>query len=252
MSDLEVPLRFEGLQRRLLRLVEQKIRNGEITERSLAREIERSQPHIHNVVHGHRGLTTEVCDDLLTHFDLSLLDLCDDGEMFHHLLSRGRPGKRSMAVPVLRDRLGPGWPYPDLEQIDDWVPVRNVPGEPLRTPVFVRIAEDPALPSAFQGGMRMALLECVPEARLRIEREGWYAVHTIGGEVIRQLRKEAAGLLVVGQLNLFDERGQNWPPVDFAQHLRFVRARVRWIGEDPRKSPSLDQAGWLRSPAESR
>jgi hypothetical protein len=252
MTDLEVPLRFEGLLRRLLHVVEQRVRNGETTERALAREIQVSQPHMHNICSGHRALTTDVGDDLLAHFDLSLLDLCADDEIFHHLMSRGRPGRRSLAVPLLRGRLGPGWPFPDPALIDDWVSVRSVPGEPLRTPVLVAISDDSSLPSEFQGSGKTALLECAPEARIRIARDGWYAVRTSEGEAIRQLRKVTAGLLILRQTTLFEEHRPGEPPISFAQQLRFVRGQVRWIGEDPRRSASLDQAGWLRSPAESR
>ena len=75
----EVPRRalvtFEDAQLELLAYVRDRIRNGELTERSFARQIGISQPHAHNALKGVRTLSADVLDAILRHFHLSLLDL---------------------------------------------------------------------------------------------------------------------------------------------------------------------------------
>jgi len=55
-----------------------RIRNGEITERGLARKTGLSQSHIHNVLKGARILTPEVADRIMRHMKLSILELLAD------------------------------------------------------------------------------------------------------------------------------------------------------------------------------
>lgn len=53
----------------------QKICNGELTERGLARRVGLSQSHIHNVLKGARILTPDVADRILGELNWSLEDL---------------------------------------------------------------------------------------------------------------------------------------------------------------------------------
>ena len=68
-------LTFEDAQLRLLAYIRNRIRNGELTERALARQIGISQPHVHNALKGVRTLSPKILDSILRHFRLSLLDL---------------------------------------------------------------------------------------------------------------------------------------------------------------------------------
>lgn len=52
-----------------------RIRNGELTERGLARRIGISQAHMHNVLKGARILTAEVADLLMLELNLTVPDL---------------------------------------------------------------------------------------------------------------------------------------------------------------------------------
>ena len=52
-----------------------RIRNGEITERSLARMAGVSQPHVHNLLKGRRELSRASADRLLKAMRLSVTDL---------------------------------------------------------------------------------------------------------------------------------------------------------------------------------
>ena len=58
-----------------------RIRNGELTERNLAKRIGLSQGHMHNVLKGTRILTAEVADLLMLELHLSVGDLVNTEEL---------------------------------------------------------------------------------------------------------------------------------------------------------------------------
>lgn len=66
---------FQELQLRLVRHLQQRIRGGEITERRLARVVDVSQPHLHNVLKGKHAFSIATADKILRHLNLDLLDL---------------------------------------------------------------------------------------------------------------------------------------------------------------------------------
>jgi len=68
-------LTFEDAQFKLLAYIRNRIRNGELTERALARQIGISQPHVHNALKGVRTFSPKVLDSILRRFQLSLLEL---------------------------------------------------------------------------------------------------------------------------------------------------------------------------------
>ncbi|HLK47599.1 MAG TPA: helix-turn-helix domain-containing protein [Bryobacteraceae bacterium] len=72
---------FEELQLRLVRHLQQRIRGGEITERRLARVVEVSQPHLHNVLKGKHAFSIATADKILRHLKLDLLDLIAPEEL---------------------------------------------------------------------------------------------------------------------------------------------------------------------------
>jgi transcriptional regulator with XRE-family HTH domain len=59
-------MNFERLLQCLVMEVNRRVRNGEWTERQLARRSGISQPHIHNVLKGARTLTPDVADQLMS------------------------------------------------------------------------------------------------------------------------------------------------------------------------------------------
>jgi hypothetical protein len=80
-SESICPMNFSDLQRRLISFVVTKIRNGEFTERGLARMLGVSQPHLHNVLKGARPLKPQFADYLLEHFEIGILDLVESEEI---------------------------------------------------------------------------------------------------------------------------------------------------------------------------
>jgi hypothetical protein len=72
---------FGALQARLIRFVNDRISNGDVSERGLARMLRVSQPQIHNVLKGVRRLTPDLADNLLICFGMTVLDLLDTSEL---------------------------------------------------------------------------------------------------------------------------------------------------------------------------
>lgn len=72
---------FGLLQNRLLERLRRRIRNGELTERQIARLTGLSQPHIHNVLKGAKILSPESADLVLLQLKISLFDLFDPEEI---------------------------------------------------------------------------------------------------------------------------------------------------------------------------
>ena len=70
-------LNFAELRRRLVAYLREKVRNGDITERRLARVTGVSQPHIHNVLCGKRGFSMEMADRVMRALRKDLLDFLE-------------------------------------------------------------------------------------------------------------------------------------------------------------------------------
>ena len=68
------------IQERFVELLKKRIRNGELSERGLARMVGISQPHIHNVLKGKRTFSVETTDDIMRQLRLDLFDLIEPAE----------------------------------------------------------------------------------------------------------------------------------------------------------------------------
>jgi predicted transcriptional regulator len=66
---------FRELQLRLIRHLQERVHSGEISERGLARVLDVSQPHLHNVLKGKHAFSIATADKILRHLRLDLLDL---------------------------------------------------------------------------------------------------------------------------------------------------------------------------------
>jgi transcriptional regulator with XRE-family HTH domain len=66
---------FRELHDRLVSEIRERVRNGALTERGVARMTGVSQPHIHNVLNGKRVLSADTADEILRQLSIDLLDL---------------------------------------------------------------------------------------------------------------------------------------------------------------------------------
>jgi hypothetical protein len=74
-------LDFGELQRRFLDYLRESVRNGDMTERRLAKVTGISQPHIHHVLAGKRGLSMDMADQILRALHNDLLDYLQDPDI---------------------------------------------------------------------------------------------------------------------------------------------------------------------------
>ena len=88
MADDSRVVTFCNTYDRLMEQVRARLRSGEFTERSLARRLGISQPHVNNVLRGRRKFSPKIADHLLKYLHCSLLDLYADGELENHLARR--------------------------------------------------------------------------------------------------------------------------------------------------------------------
>jgi plasmid maintenance system antidote protein VapI len=102
-------IQFDELMDRLRAYIRLRINSGEFTERSLARVLRISQPHLHNMLKGVRRINVELGDRLMVKFRISVLDLiteeemwsfCDDKnpEWVHEVMKRKPAGRTSERV----------------------------------------------------------------------------------------------------------------------------------------------------------
>jgi hypothetical protein len=111
---------FRLLETRLIKIVNARIQNGELTERGLAKLLGISQPHIHNVLKGVRKLREELADRLLWAFGLNIIDLLDEEERrqygaalevpIAHSVANSVPFDSSTALP--RKNPAQEWQFP--------------------------------------------------------------------------------------------------------------------------------------------
>ncbi len=67
---------------RLRAFIRLQINGGEFTERSLARILRVSQPHLHNMLKGVRRINVDFADQVMAKFHISILDLITEKELW--------------------------------------------------------------------------------------------------------------------------------------------------------------------------
>lgn len=233
---------FREAQGRLLVYIQDRIHNGEFTERGFARVLGISQPHLHNVLKGARRLSPAIFDTILRYFQLSILDLASAAEVAADL--KGRSSREFTAEAAFRSApVGPGQPWP--EGIDRQ---RRFP-LPFASPVvppgyyMADLVADPAM-LATLGSYRIALIDTSAEARRQILPRALYVVTHRGEALLRRVRQGAHHAYLLNDLN--EDDPLRWEPVNFpaADPGLFVRARVRWLGLGAQGHGRADQ--WVR------
>ena len=214
-------MHFELLQRRLVEHIRSRVRNGELTERSLARLTGVSQPHLHNVLKGSRFLSREMADQVLRELRICLFDLLEPGDW---------PARRPMpgawdgrAVAILAGRLGPGEPFP-REALWERIPFLEPELVNTEDPALARLAEDAAMASLFHEG-DLALLDRSESRRRAPDAQSYYAIALPAGGLLRRVRRAGDRLHLA---SLFG--GDDSIPVTDRNMLEVVKAKVVWIG----------------------
>ena len=221
-------LTFQDAQIRLLAFVEERIHNGELTERAFARMIGISQPHVHHVLKRVRKLSPRISDLILTFFNISITDLTPEAELENNLLKRKRLEPASQLA-FLDAPVGPGLPWP--ESID-WSERFPIPFRSMTLPpglVVAQLAKDPTMYRTLED-RDVAILDLSARQRTEISPEGLYAVTRDGQTVLRHVRPGASCCYLLNDL-VFDVP-EHWERVPIGPEglLALIEARVLWLG----------------------
>ena len=235
-------MNYQDAQAKLIARVRDRIQNGELTERGLARLIGISQPHVHNVLKGVRNLSPEIFDAILEHFQMSLLDLASLEDLDAALRKRRSP-ERTADAPFLDGPIGPGMPWP--AGID--------PRRRFALPSASRLAPPDLVMAHLTGDRDMfettrdadiALLDLSEQRRRNIVPDGLYAVSHGGGALLRYIRPGARVYYLVNDVNMNNPLEWQEFHTPTGGLLELVKARVRWLGRERDRNLPMAQRGW--------
>jgi len=228
ISQHQTPMHFRELHRRLIGALQSRLRNGELTERRLARLTGISQPHIHNVLKGKRILSQHFADIILRKTNLSLLDLLQPEGAAGRSCANCGDNSRLVAVPVLEGWLGPGLPLAVPVSAVDHHPFPGAYLASVERPLVARLTADPGMAAVF-GEADLALLDRSAAGRTHLRRGALYLVNRRGEGLIRYITLERDDLLVLRGSAEGTAARPEALPLGRSHLLDVVRARVAWI-----------------------
>ena len=222
---------FQVLQRRLVGAIKDRVRNGEMTERGLARVSGVSQPHIHNVLKGVRILSPEFADKVLRQLNITVLDLCENRELIRRYGFEAGGPESVCWVPRLLYDLGPGnpWDETSCDYRDRTYPFPAATVACLTTPAVGILTEDRAMKPRFQAGDTV-LLDSAEDSRLHPDPCSPYVVHAPQGALVRYVRQGGRRLYLASEESL--EHPDRWECISLVDRhiLDIVRSRIVWMG----------------------
>jgi len=221
-------LTFQEAQYRLLADLQERIHNGDLTERGLARLAGISQPHIHNVLKGARFLSYRSMDTLLKSVNVSLLDLFSRQELAIHLSTRMLP-QHVFEIPCLRSPLGPNMPWPETLEFHKKLVIPSNLKYSARDLVLARLMPDRTM-ARILSDFDIAALDTSSHARLNVTPTGVYAIARGSEAILRHVRfGERCIYLATGE-NI--DEPETWEAVEIPGQgiLALLKAHVVWAG----------------------
>lgn len=220
---------FQDLQARLIGHLRQRVRRGEISERSLAGLVRCSQPHMHNVLKGSRMLTPALADHILRVLGIPLLSLLTQDE----LGGMSPPAAvEFVATPVLQGRLGAGGPFPQTgEQAGRYFLPSRVWAAAVN-PAIVQIDSRETALSPLVEPNDWVLLDRSPAQRRKPRFEHAYALSWKNRGYVVRCRVVGGALVLVADN---PDPGADIPSqIPLASHdiLEVVQGRIVWIARD--------------------
>jgi len=216
---------FTAAYRRLLDNLNALVAEGNTTESGLAEHMNYSQPQVHNVLKGERGLTPEFADAGLRALGIQLEDL----------LPERKPSTKDSPfreVRILKGHIAAGQPFP-LEVV--WSGSRVFTTEFLNRyhdPILVKVgkSETSMLPTIQPNDL--LLLDQSPERRRHPKMTRIYAVSLEEGGTVK--RCEVVGRELVVMPENMQQRGFSPRTIPLADHdiLDIIRGEVVWIGRE--------------------
>jgi len=224
---------FHELRDLFLSNLRARVRNGEITERRLARLVGMSQPHIHNILKGVRVLTPDVGDRILAELNISIFDLVDSYWKRPDKDSGLTGLSRLSLIRVLDGRLGPGHPWPVNAGGMERFRVNLAQLAKMTAPVVVRLGADPAMAPLF-GSDDCAVLDQGVVARTGLEPDALYAIKWGTNGMLRKLKVDGPFLWVISTEH--QKNPERWVAISVSgiDLMQIVRARATLL------TPELD------------
>ena len=224
-------MRFDDFQKMLVASLRARVRNGEFTERGLAKAVGVSQPHVHNILKGVRILSPDIGDQILQKLNLSLFDLLDPNDAARALNFSTSPANQYSWVRVLDGRLGPYYPWPTEPSSSERFPISYSKLAGMLNPVVVRTSRDKAMEPLFGAG-DIALLDQAPAARTEIHTDSLYVLKRGDHGLIRRLRLVAKSLYIVAETQLY--KPAEWERLSIVNLdiTHIVRARVTFLAPE--------------------
>ena len=143
---------IEQLFTRLVDEVNRRIRNGQLTERGLARKAAISQPHVHHILNGKRGLTPAVADRILEATGITLADLLAGELPLYEAAAQPGAQPGSVLIPLLEGAISPHTPAPSALLFPQFVPFPAGLLPSVADLVVARLGRDDLLFPLFQEG----------------------------------------------------------------------------------------------------
>ncbi len=202
------------------------MRRGELSERSLARLVGRSQ-HLHNVLKGSRMLTAELADRLRRSLGIPLVALLTQEE----LDGVSPPATvEFVAVPLLQGRLGAGAAFPlaGREGQRYFLPQRLAAA--AVSPAMAQIDWREAAMSPFLEPGDWVLLDRSPAAQRRPLFEHAYALSWNAKGYVARCRVVSGALLLVADNPSQSSEIPSQIPLAGRNVLDVVNAQIVWVG----------------------
>lgn len=224
-------MRFDDFQKLLVTSLKARVRNGEFTERGLAKAIGVSQPHVHNILKGLRILSPEIGDQILQKLNMSLIDLLDPNHAARVMDFGASPASQYSWVRVLDGRLGPVHPWPTKSTSTERFPISYAKLAGLLHPVVVRTGRDESMEPLFAAD-DIALLDQAPAARTEIHTDSLYVLKRGDHGLIRRLRLVANSLYIVAEAQLY--KPAEWERISIVNLdiTHIVRGRVTLLAPE--------------------
>lgn len=224
------PEGFRGSAALLLERTRSMIRSGEITERGLAKLMGYSQPHVHNVLAGVRGVNMGFADDLMAALGIQ------PAELFAGVESK-RTGNY-VRVPLCSGTLSSksSFPRKGREAGVVYLPPGVVPASAALMAMHVGEDESNMWPAIWPGDI--IVIDSAPPCRADPDVDGIYALRLRGKGMVRRCRKIGGRLLIIGDRD--EGADPEWVSLDTRRILDVVRGRIVWVSrrldEEPGRS----------------
>lgn len=166
-----------AMHERLLASARERVRNGDLTERGLARLAGISQPHLHNVLKGVRSLSTEHADSILQGLQITPADLLRTAGAVH----------ASRQVPLLSGLLGCETRDFDPDRTAGQINAPEHVAAAAERPLGIRLGIDTHAWPRFEP-RDLVLIDQSERVRTQIDKDATYLTMTSRGPRLRYVR----------------------------------------------------------------